>query len=275
MKKFLFVIMGVLCLIFRPLQAQKPIEKVLKSIKPPNCIPLEGNIFMDQSEISNLHWKEYLAYLKQNQPEQYEAHLPDTTVWASTLAYNDSYVANYFSYPGFHHFPVVGISYQQALDYCQWRSKIVTETFTQNQKNKYKDYQIEFIFKLPTTKQWEKAAQGNATNSYGFTELKPKEDKKNPYRANYHRPDTSNRHPLIQNLITEYILAYPPNDLGYYNMIGNVAEMVAEKSIAKGGSWQDPLEDCAINKQKTYKNPQCWLGFRCICEVKITPKKLN
>ena len=274
MKKSLFFVMGLLCLIFSPLQAQKPIEKVLKSIKPPNCIPLEANIFMDRAEISNLHWLEYLAYLEKNQPEQYEANLPDTTCWANELAYNDSYVANYLRYPGFHHFPVVGVSYQQVLDYCKWRSKVVTKNFTQHKKNKYKDYDIEFIFKLPSIEQWEKAAQGNINDLYGFKELKPKEAKHNYYRANHLRTDSLSKH-LNGVLITEYILAYSPNALGFYNMIGNVAEMVTKEGVAKEGSWQDPLEDCAINKQKTYERPESWVGFRCICEVKITPKNPN
>ena len=268
MKKIMFFLLGIVCLFSNPSKAQKSIDKVLKSITPPNCVRIGNNLFMDQSEISNVHWLEFLAYLQEHQPEQYAANLPDTAVWASELSTNDSYIANYLRYPGFHYFPVVGVSYQQAVSFCAWRSKIVTAHFAQNKKNKYKDYTIEFVFSLPSAKQWEQAASANSDDPYGFVSLKPRLAKQYSHRANYNKGSS----PENTIFITEYILAYPPNDLGLYNMIGNVAEMVAEEGIAKGGSWKDPLEACVITLQKSYEVPQSWLGFRCVCTIKITPK---
>lgn len=49
--------------------------------------------------------------------------------------------------------------------------------------------------------------------------------------------------------------------------------MVQEKRIAKGGSWLDELEGCAIKKRKIYDKANAWLGFRCVCDVKFT--KIN
>jgi hypothetical protein len=48
-------------------------------------------------------------------------------------------------------------------------------------------------------------------------------------------------------------------------MIGNVAEMLAEKGICKGGSFYHALDDCKITGQLTYTQPEPWLGFRCVC----------
>ena len=38
--------------------------------------------------------------------------------------------------------------------------------------------------------------------------------------------------------ITAQVSSYYPNSFGLYNVCGNVAEMVAEKGKAKGGSWK-------------------------------------
>jgi formylglycine-generating enzyme required for sulfatase activity len=59
-----------------------------------------------------------------------------------------------------------------------------------------------------------------------------------------------------------------PNALGIYEMIGNVAEIVAEPGVAKGGSWAHHMEESTIPARASYNQQEAWLGFRCICEVK-------
>ncbi|MEM6299611.1 MAG: hypothetical protein AAF740_13060, partial [Bacteroidota bacterium] len=51
-------------------------------------------------------------------------------------------------------------------------------------------------------------------------------------------------------------------------MIGNVAELVAEEGISKGGSFWHTLEECKIKNRISYDKPKAWLGFRCVAEVK-------
>jgi formylglycine-generating enzyme len=53
------------------------------------------------------------------------AALPDTTVWAKDMSFNDSYVTQYLRYPAFRYYPVVGVSWVQASDYAIWRSNAV------------------------------------------------------------------------------------------------------------------------------------------------------
>lgn len=52
-------------------------------------------------------------------------------------------------------------------------------------------------------------------------------------------------------------------------MIGNVAEMVDKKGIAKGGTWADKIKDCGIKNNIPYVNANEWLGFRCVCEYRM------
>jgi formylglycine-generating enzyme len=67
-----------------------------------------ASFYMDETEVANIHWLEYLHYLKQDSlPEVYTAALPDTTVWSQQLSFNDPYVTYYLRYPGFRFFPVI------------------------------------------------------------------------------------------------------------------------------------------------------------------------
>lgn len=85
-----------------------------------------SSFYMDETEVANIHWQEYEHFIKLDSPEYYwKNNLPDTTVWAKTLAYNDPYVSAYYRHAGFRFFPVVGINWQQATSFSQWRTAVV------------------------------------------------------------------------------------------------------------------------------------------------------
>lgn len=88
-----------------------------------------ASFYMDIAEVANIHWLEYLHYIRTDSAEDfYKSALPDTTVWARDLSFNDPYVTYYLRYPGFRYFPVVGVSWLQADDYCTWRTAQVNNT---------------------------------------------------------------------------------------------------------------------------------------------------
>ena len=85
-----------------------------------------ASFYMDETEVANIHWLEYEFYIKQDSDEYYwKNNLPDTAVWSKDLAYNDPYVTSYYRYPGFRYFPVVGVNWRQAVNYCKWRTTVV------------------------------------------------------------------------------------------------------------------------------------------------------
>lgn len=89
-----------------------------------------NSFFMDQYEITNENWREYLDWTKQvmhNSPAIIEAAKPNVAVWREKLAYNEPYVENYFEHVAYRHYPVVGVTWQQAMDYCEWRTDRVNE----------------------------------------------------------------------------------------------------------------------------------------------------
>lgn len=93
------------------------------------------SFYMDESEITNLNYLEYLnAIQRDSSAEVLTAALPDTTVWANPLSFNDSYVTQYLRYPAFRLYPVVGVSWVQASDYAVWRTNAVNDNLSNKSK---------------------------------------------------------------------------------------------------------------------------------------------
>lgn len=89
-----------------------------------------SSFFMDQTEVRNVDYREYLHWIQRvfiDYPEVYRNALPDTLVWRSALAYNEPYVQYYFRHPAYNEYPVVGVNWLQANDYCVWRTDRVNE----------------------------------------------------------------------------------------------------------------------------------------------------
>lgn len=89
-----------------------------------------SSFYMDETEIKNVDYREYLYWLRRvytDFPQVYKNSLPDTLVWRSPMGFNDPYVQNYFRHPSYNNYPVVGVNWLKANDYCGWRSDRVNE----------------------------------------------------------------------------------------------------------------------------------------------------
>ena len=86
--------------------------------------------FMDQYEVTNLEWREYVRWLQEvylHSPDVVIRALPDESVWRKELAYNEPYVREYYVSPAYNDYPVVGVSWKQATEYCKWRTDRLNE----------------------------------------------------------------------------------------------------------------------------------------------------
>lgn len=90
-----------------------------------------SSFYMDETEVSNHNYREYLYWLDrvfgETYPEVYLDALPDTLVWREELGFNEPLVETYFRHPAYDDYPVVGVSWVQANDFSRWRTDRVNE----------------------------------------------------------------------------------------------------------------------------------------------------
>ena len=216
-----------------------------------------ASFYMDETEIANVHWLEYMFYVKKDSSEEfYQSARPDTNVWASPLAYNDPYVDHYLRYPGFRFFPLVGVNWLQAVDFANWRTNVVNKKLAEdagvevpeggNGRIPLETGVVLPNYRLPSEAEWEYAAQALIGNQWldenqTHKRLYPWDGHalRNPYgaamgtfMANFKRGrgDYAGIAGKLNDgaMITDYIYAHPPNDFGLYNMAGNVNEWVRD-----------------------------------------------
>ena len=90
------------------------------------------SFYLDETEVTN---SEYLLYLQVTKevfpPEEekykniYSSALPDTLVWRSSLGNTELLSESYLRHPAYSDYPVVGVSWLQAVQYCKWRTSAV------------------------------------------------------------------------------------------------------------------------------------------------------
>ncbi|RYU85875.1 gliding motility lipoprotein GldJ [Mucilaginibacter terrigena] len=96
------------------------------------------SFYMDETEVSNQDWLDYLHWINitfPNDNELYYNALPDTLVWRKPLSYNEPYVDNYLRHPAFQDYPVVGVTWEQAQEYCVWRTDRTNENILRERGN--------------------------------------------------------------------------------------------------------------------------------------------
>ena len=91
-----------------------------------------SSFYLDRTEVTNLHWLEYMYWMKRvyykTYPHVYKKSLPDTLAWRTALGYREKYVTYYLRHPSYRDYPVVGVSWLQANDFCKWRTDRVNES---------------------------------------------------------------------------------------------------------------------------------------------------
>jgi len=241
---------------------------------PPGTVWLKENIFIDIKEVANSDYREFLRDKKKelgNNSNEYKELLPDTTVWTSKNKYNEPFVNHYFRHPAYNYYPVIGVSYEQAVEYCKWRSfRLNLSFYLKNNSIKYSCNAIYSNIKIPEVYKYSLPSKVILEEIEAIKideSVIMKIKKKNTAEYNYEIPNDTNF--FNPSVTTAPVFAYYPNKLGLYNTLGNVAEMSSTKGVAKGGGYIHTKEEIESGKDFLYSKPECWLGFRCVCEKVI------
>ena len=127
----IFVLLLIGSLVASAQSKGRRIKTLSEIYTPPNGVYLRDSVFIDETEIANVHYLEYLHYVEKDSSRSfYLSQLPDTTCWLKEFAPEDSvseYSWDYLRSPVYRYFPLVGVSYEQAMNYCKWRGRAILD----------------------------------------------------------------------------------------------------------------------------------------------------
>lgn len=230
------------------------------------------SFYMDQEEVSNLNWKEFLYYVENGSEGtevvemKVEELYPDTMLWSRDLAFNEPLVHSYYQHPSFDMYPVVGINWHQANEYCKWRTAFVNQQRLSQKGKKGEDAVLYPDFRLPTEAEWEYAARGLLESEIYAWEGRSLRNIRGKFRANFKRGrgDYSgwgggNRKHMTDGYVTPApVGSFWPNDFDLFNMSGNVAEWCQDSYRVL--SYEDVDDLNPFRQQgKTVIRPESWL----------------
>ncbi len=217
----------------------------------------EGDVFDLDGERSQI--RDRSSFIMHDQVPCY----PDTLVWIRdyTFSYNEPQAIMYFWHPSFDDYPVVGVTWKQAMAFSIWRTQYLN-TFLATQGNSFVQE-----YRLPLEAEWEHAARGGLDFSmYPWGGLYTRNDE-GCFVANF-KP-MRGRYVDDGSLFSNKVASYEPNEFGLYDMAGNVAEWtsssydessyifthdmnpnyqynalpddppIMKRKVIRGGSWKD------------------------------------
>lgn len=249
----------------KKLPSTKEIEKDMVRIGP--------KLYMSRYECTNEWYNRFLEY--QSSTSGYRSLIPDTNSWKKYFPYSDfrAFYRNYYNHKAYSQYPVMSISHESALAFCQW----LTESYATG-KGKLGS---KVIFSLPTREEWVMSATYAKDTIYPWkgADLRAKNG---VYYANYRcvREEAgqmkgddilySSFYGADGFIFTAPVKSFNSNGRGLYQMSGNVSEMLETPGQHAGGGWDSPGFMLSLKAGDQYAGitgPHPCIGFRVVARV--------
>ncbi|MCB0637619.1 MAG: SUMF1/EgtB/PvdO family nonheme iron enzyme [Lewinella sp.] len=251
-----------------------------------DMMPITASLYASATEVSNAAYEAFLQDLLQERrfellsscqirtadwrsllPAPFQ-NLPETTLFAH-------------AHPDDPSSPIVNITHEAARAYCEW----LTEMYNRSDHRRKQFSKVRF--RLPTEEEWQLAARAGRGGPYPWGGPYYRNIKGcylanfNPYLSSPQQGPaaTCDTQPAIAvsgesispgddgGFFPVHVGSYSPNDFGLYNCSGNVAEMVSEPGITRGGGWMDSSEFIQLGVRNEATLPSPNVGFRIFMEV--------
>lgn len=259
---------------------------------PPGTVLIASNLYIDDSEVTNFNWLEYLYWTERTFSDsslEYKALLPNENLWLCEDSCIQDLAGIYLRHNAYHDFPLVGITQKQAESFCKWRSDRVFQYFLIKKKvlewdmeedsdnyftiekyfaGEYKDikpdprYTTYPVYRLPTESEWNKSQRF-------FDSIANENSKRMKIFQNKKLTESYLIYYDIMPCSGDIFIDEPTHNVIGINMYGNVSEWLLEKDMIIGGNWKTKRNNPQSGAIKSVA-PAVTTGFRCVCEFKNT-----
>jgi len=232
-----------------------------------------GGFYMGSGEVTNKEYRDFLNALRASGDNQaYERYYPDTTAWDYKKCACEPMKVHYFQHPAYDNYPVVNVTPEGAKAYCDWFGNKIDSEFEV----------LTVSARLPSQEEWVAAASGGRNFKYPFGPFLRNSrgsflhNFKTVGEENIRFDNASGKREIVGHtsfysddggFLTVETKSYFPNDYGFYNVSGNVGELLADGRVA-GGSWDSYGYDIRIGSVQEFVGPQPTVGFRVLVEYK-------
>lgn len=221
---------------------------------PPGTVFIQNNLYMDQTEVTNIAWREYLYWLKQNSDnseEDIQKASPDTSVFKNQNNKLLEIEGSYFTNPKYNNFPIVGVTYEQAVAYTKWRNERVLEVILLNDIL----LEIDSLDKMGSEKLKELSEKVDFKNYYvPFYSLPKREDYKIPKNKESYK-DSEGERDLLKSPHGETDCSVFCSKV--HGLNSNAFEYLKDRGVIHSGDLI--IQSVNGNAQTSFRNVATWL----------------
>ncbi len=215
--------------------------------------------------------------------EYIESVKPDSRVWERDFSHHmdTTFARHYHSHRAFNNYPVVGITWESAKEFCAWRTRF---------KNTYRENNnLPLLpeYRLPRSIEFEAAARGGIPNAKYAWGGPGARDTKGRILANF-KSQSGDYTEAGMNYTTP-VRYFRPNNYGLYDMNGNVWHWCEDAKypsdtvdtwdlnsvyvnddepmkVIMGGSFNSILRPCGYREYRNKDKAWADVGFRCVMD---------